>query len=75
MTKNPISNPTTAHDFEVGMKVVFIPDDMPSHIMTISRVESDAVFMDNDAKFSIKELIRIATVDEIQSNCRGANIK
>ncbi|PPZ93787.1 hypothetical protein C5B41_13795 [Acinetobacter ursingii] len=72
MTKKPISNQTTAQDFEVGMKVVFIDDYMPDDVMTISSLNTDAVFMDDDTKFSIKELIRVATVDEIQSNCRGA---
>lgn len=58
-------------EFLIGTKVVFIDDDMPNHLMTVSRVDPDAVWMDDDHKFAIKELIRIATTEEIAANCRG----
>ena len=57
---------------KIGSKVVFIDDDMPSHIMTVSSLDHDGIFMDDDRKFAIRDLIRIATEQEIIANCRGA---
>ncbi|WP_336933344.1 hypothetical protein [Acinetobacter bereziniae] len=62
---------TNTTEFKIGTKVVFINDDMPNHIMTISRVDTEALWMDDDHKFAIKELVRVATAEEIESNCRG----
>ena len=59
-------------EFQKGIKVVFIDDDMPNHVMTISRVDPEAVWMDDDHKFAIRELIRWATDEEISANYRGA---
>ena len=57
---------------KIGSKVVFIDDDMPSHIMTVSSLDHDGIFMDDDRKFAIRDIIRIATEQEIIANCRGA---
>jgi len=56
---------------KIGSKVVFIDDDMPSHIMTVSSLDHDGIFMDDDRKFAIRDLIRIATEEEIITNSRG----
>ncbi|MDQ8995152.1 hypothetical protein RFH54_04215 [Acinetobacter soli] len=68
--KTKTSNNTSF--IKIGSKVVFIDDDMPSHIMTVSSLDHYGIFMDDDRKFAIRDLIRIATEQEIIANCRGA---
>lgn len=58
---------------KIGSKVVFIDDDMPSHVMTVSGLDHDGIFMDDDRKFAIRNVIRIATEQEILANCRMVN--
>lgn len=66
-------SPNNTNFLKIGSKVVFIDDDMPSHIMTVSGLDHDGIFMDDDRKFAIRDIIRIATEQEILANCRMVN--
>jgi len=57
-------------DFMVGDAVVFVHDDMPGHLMTVSAVDRLSVFMDEDDKFALKHLIRPASASEREAKKR-----
>lgn len=57
-------------DFLPGDVVVFINEDMPDHLMTVSTVEHLGVFLDEGQKFAMSHLIRTASLSELKANRR-----
>ena len=57
-------------DFLPGDVVVFINEDMPNHLMTVSTVEHLGVFLDDGQKFAMSHLIRTASLSELKAKRR-----
>lgn len=53
-------------DLIAGDVVVFINEDMPDHLMTVSSVEHLGVFLDEGQKFAMSHLVRTASLIELK---------
>lgn len=57
-------------DYFVGDVVVFRQDNTPHHLMTVSAVAGHSVLLNGSQVFSLKHLIRIASIAELKSKRR-----
>lgn len=57
-------------DFLPGDVVVFINEDMPDHLMTVTKVNRYSVLLDDGIKFAMNHLIRAASIAELRAKRR-----
>ena len=59
--------------YELRDKIVFIDEFMHDEVMTVSDGNNVALWMDNDTKHAVIEMVRHATDAEIKAMTRGAD--